>query len=191
MSAGWTTRWTRGARAALLLGGLLAGTAGVAAAQAASDDGVSVVWLVRHAERADDGMGDQPDPELSAPGRVRAAELARLLGDAGITSIHSTPFRRTRQTAAPLAEALGLEVQAYDPRDPAAMEAFLARLAEPGRHVVVGHSNTTPDLVRRLGGDPVSPIDEMEYDRIYVVTRGPDGSITSSLLRFGAPAPGG
>ena len=158
-----------------------------------TDEGetASVVWLVRHAERADDGMDDQPDPPLSAPGRVRAEALARLLSDAGITHIYSTPFRRTEQTAAPLARTLNLPVESYDPRDQASMEAFLERILAPGRHVVVGHSNTTPALVERLGGDPVSPIEEMEYDRIYVVTRGPDGTVTSTLLRFGAPAPGG
>lgn len=194
MSARGTRRigWTRGTAPGgvlLVLVGLLAGAAAPVRAQASDD--VSVVWLVRHAERADDGMEDQPDPELSVDGRARAGALARLLGDAGITSIHSTPFRRTRQTAAPLAAALGLEVEEYDPRDGASMEAFVERLLRPGRHVVVGHSNTTPALVERLGGDPVSPIDEMEYDRIYVVTRGPDGTVTSTLLRFGAPAGGG
>ncbi len=184
MRRGWTT-WTRGVVAVLAL---WAGGAAAVAAQTGSDEGVSVVWLVRHAERADDGMADQPDPELSETGRARAAELARFLGDAGITSIHSTPYRRTQQTAAPLAEALGLPVEAYDPRDTA---AFVESLHAPGRHVVVGHSNTTPALVQQLGGDPVSAIHEAEYDRIYVVVLGADGSVTSTLLRFGAPAPGG
>lgn len=187
MSRGWTT-WRRGVGSAVAALALLAGGAGTVAAQAGADDGVSVVWLVRHAERADAGMDDQPDPDLSETGRVRAAELARFLGDAGITSIHSTPYRRTQQTAAPLAEALGLPVQTYDPRDTA---AFVEALHAPGRHVVVGHSNTTPALVQQLGGDPVSAIHEAEYDRIYVVVLGADGSVTSSLLRFGAPAPGG
>ena len=81
-------------------------------------------------------------------------------------------------------------MQSYDPRDQAAMEAFLSRIRSPGRHVVVGHSNTTPALVERLGGDALSPIEELEYDRIYVVVLGPDGTVTSSLLRFGAPPSG-
>lgn len=162
-----------------------------AAGQAAEGDAPSIVWLVRHAERADAGMDDQPDPDLSDIGRARAEELARFLGEAGITVIHSTPFRRTMQTAMPLAQALGLEIQSYDPRDASSMEAFHELVRTPGRHLVVGHSNTTPALVAELGGDPVSEIAVEEYDRIYLLQLGSDGSVESTLLRFGAPAPGG
>ena len=35
---------------------------------------------------------------------------------------------------------------------------------------MVGHSNTTPALVEALGGDPGSPIESLEYDRLYMVT---------------------
>ncbi|MEK9501931.1 SixA phosphatase family protein [Gaopeijia maritima] len=149
----------------------------------------STVWLVRHAERADAGMADTPDPELSAAGHERARELARLLGEAGLTSIHSTDYHRTRQTAGPIAEALGLEVHLYDPSDEASMARLVAAVQAPGRHLIVGHSNTTPAMADRLGGDAVSPISEMEYDRLYLL-RLTDGAVETSILRFGAPAPG-
>jgi broad specificity phosphatase PhoE len=160
-------------------------------AQDVDGGGSSIIWVVRHAERADAGMDDQPDPELSQIGHARASELARFLGEAGITAVYSTPFRRTMQTAMPLAQSLGLEIETYDPRDAAAMEVFHARLRAPGRHLVVGHSNTTPALVEQLGGDPISAIAVEEYDRIYVVHLTPDGRVESTLLRFGAPARGG
>lgn len=184
-------RWGRGMAWVVAVLGVVVGALPAAAQEPEPSPETAVVWLVRHAERADAGMADQPDPELSEAGRVRARELARLLGDAGVTAVHSTPFRRTRETAAPLAQALGLEVETYDPRDQASMERFMDRIRTPGRHVVVGHSNTTPAMVTALGGDPVSPIDEAEYDRIYLVVLASDGSVTSTLLRFGAPAPGG
>ena len=161
------------------------------AAQAAGEGEASVIWLVRHAERADAGMDDQPDPELSDVGRARAEELARFLGEAGITSIHSTPYHRTMQTAMPLAEALGVDIETYNPGDAEGMEAFRAGLRSPGRHLVVGHSNTTPALVEQLGGDPVSAIAVEEYDRIYVLHVTSGGDVNSTLLRFGAFAPGG
>jgi hypothetical protein len=50
-------------------------------------DGAAVVYLVRHAEKTDDGR----DPELSATGRERASELARMLRDAGISHICNDP----------------------------------------------------------------------------------------------------
>jgi len=141
-----------------------------------------VVYLVRHAERAEDGTNDPP---ISEEGRARAAELAHLLGSAGVTRMHTTDYQRTRQTGAPLAEALGLSMKSYDPRD---LPAFAQSLrGMPGRHVVLGHSNTTPALVEALGGDPGAPIAEMEYDRLYVVVIPPSGSPTTVLLRFGAP----
>jgi broad specificity phosphatase PhoE len=142
----------------------------------------TVVYLVRHAEKVDDSR----DPELSVPGHERAAELARLLADAGVSRVFSTDYVRTRDTAGPLAQALGVEVTLYDPSD---LEAFANELrGMPGRHLVVGHSNTTPAMVAALGGEPGAPIDESEYDRIYVVVLDGDDTPKTVLLRFGAPS---
>lgn len=141
-----------------------------------------VIYLVRHAERAEDGTDDPP---ISETGRERARVLSDMLRDAGITAIHTTDRKRTRQTGAPLAERLGLPFEVYDSRD---LPGLTARLrATPGRHLVLGHSNTTPALVGALGGTGGDPIAEGEYDRLYVVVVHPGGSVTTSLLRYGAP----
>jgi len=141
-----------------------------------------VVYLVRHAERADDGTSDPP---ISQAGEMRAQELARLLEDAGIDHVHSTDLKRTRQTGAPLVAATGLPVQVYNPRDLPGFAAILK--GTPGRHLVLGHSNTTPEMVAALGGRPGEPIDESEYDRLYVVVIPAAGPVSTVLLRFGAP----
>jgi len=144
-----------------------------------------VVYLVRHAERAEDGTDDPP---ISEEGRARAQLLAEMLRDAGVTHVHSTDYERTRSTARPLAADAGLDVTFYDPRD---LTAFAeALLAAPGRHLVVGHSNTTPGLVEALGGDPGDPIEESEYDRLYIVTARAGVPASTVLLRFGAPFEG-
>lgn len=138
-----------------------------------------VVYLVRHAERAEDGTDDPP---ISEAGWERARRVATLLADAGITRIHSTDYQRTRQTGTPTAEAAGLDIESYDPRD---LPGFAAELrSSPGRHLVLGHSNTTPELVEALGGDPHGPIDESEYDRLYIVVISGD-EVSTVLLRFG------
>jgi len=153
------------------------------------DAGGSVIYLVRHAETAGDRAMDPSDPPLSEAGEARAAALADALADAGLTSILSTDLQRTRATAAPVAAATGLEVQMYDPSDQPAMRALLERLgSDGGRHLIVGHSNTTPALVRMLGGDPMSPISESEYDRLYVVSVTAGGEVISTLLRYGRPS---
>ncbi len=167
-----------------LLGVLLAvGLLAPAVLHAQSDP--TVVYLVRHAERAEDGTNDPP---LSDEGRSRAELVGSMLRDAGLTRIHTTDYKRTRSTGEPVARATGVEMELYDPRD---LAGFAERLrATPGRHLVLGHSNTTPDLVAALGGDPGTPIAEMEYDRLYIVTLTSAGASTV-LLRFGAPYGGG
>lgn len=147
----------------------------------------SIVYLVRHAEpeRAAMGAGaTSPDPVLAVEGRARAGALVHVLAEAGVMRVLSTDFNRTRETAAPLAEALGVEVEIYDHRT---LESLATRLKEtPGRYVVVGHSNTTPRMVELLGGEPGAPIDEgYEFDRLYQVVVDADGVVTTTLLRYG------
>jgi phosphohistidine phosphatase SixA len=140
----------------------------------------AVIFLVRHAEK----MKDSSDPALTEAGHARSALLAKLLKDAKIEHIHSSNYKRTMQTAAPLAEALNIEVQLYDPRDLPAIALKLRQ--EGGRHLVVGHSNTTPQLTELLGGEGGTPIVEAtEYDRLYFVNLDARGDTSSTMLRFG------
>ena len=139
-----------------------------------------VVYLVRHAERAEDGTSD---PVISLPGWDRSRLLAELLEDAGLTHIHTTDYRRTRMTGRPTAAATGLDITEYNPRD---LRSFASELGDtPGRHLVLGHSNTTTQMVDALGGESGGPIGEMEYDRLYIVTLTSEGASTV-LIRFGA-----
>lgn len=155
---------------------------GAVAAQGASTG--STVYLVRHSERATDHPSD---PTLSRAGSARSALLARMLQDVELTSILSTDYRRTQLTAAPVAEDHGITVESYEPRGEG-LEQLLERLrSTPGYHLVVGHSNTTPAVVEALGGDPISPIDEGEYDRLYIVVLDGGEVVSSSLVRFGEP----
>ena len=135
----------------------------------------TVIYLVRHAEKAEDGTNDPP---LTEAGEQRAQTLARMFADAGLTAVHTTAYRRTRATAAPIAAALGITPHEYDPR---ALAEFAERLkGAGGRHLVLGHSNTTPELVRLLGG-AAGPMLESEYGRFYEVTITPQGVRTVVL----------
>jgi phosphohistidine phosphatase SixA len=168
-------RWARALIVSVLA---LALGAGAARAQ-------TIVYLVRHAEPEMPAMGaTSSNPGLNMAGRERAHALVHVLEEAGITGVLSTDFNRTRQTVTPLAETLGLQVEVYDPH---ALDALAERLKHtPGRFVVAGHSNTTPQLVSLLGGEPGEPINESyEFDRLYQVVIGADGSVTTTLLRYG------
>lgn len=163
------------------------GCSGDAAPDAAAGDGAAgteplVVYLVRHAERDEDGTSDPP---LSDAGRVRAELLASMLADAGIQRVHATPYNRTVQTAAPMAMDLGLdEVEGYDGRDLTSLNDLLRGAG--GRHLVVGHGNTTRTLVEVLGGEPGPLIEEFEFDRLYIVTVAGD-EVSTTLIRYGTP----
>jgi len=142
---------------------------------------IYTIYLVRHAEKVDQSR----DPELSPAGYVRAATLAQTLHSAEIAYVHSTDFIRTRKTAEPLASINGIEVDLYDPSDLKGLVEEMLRVG--GRHLVVGHSNTTPRMVDLLGGESGADIDETdEYDRLYLVTINGFGEVSTILLRYGA-----
>ena len=145
------------------------------AVQPSLDTGQGVVFLVRHAERADAGMAAAKmagaDPELSDAGKARAASLAALLKDAKITAIFTTEYKRTRDTAQPLAAATGIASTAVVSKDAASLIDKVK--ASAGNILVVGHSNTLPEIIKALGiAEPVS-IAEDQFDNLFVVVRGP------------------
>jgi phosphohistidine phosphatase SixA len=136
----------------------------------------SAIYLVRHGEKAAVGK----DPELTQQGQARARNIAAILHRAGITAIFSTPTVRARQTAAPLAQQTSVTVQLYDPLAPLALVEKVRALS--GAVVVIGHSNTLPELVRLFGGAPGTDIAEDEFDRLYQLLPGANGQVRTILL---------
>ncbi len=149
---------------------------GASGAQSSSTSPPVAIYLVRHGET----VGEGPGRRLSPVGQERAEALAARLADAGIERIYTTDFLRTRETAAPTAERLGLDPEVYDAADLPGFARELRRRGETA--LVVGHSDTTPELVRLLGGDPGPPIAHDEHDRLYRVEL-PTGR--TELTRFG------
>jgi broad specificity phosphatase PhoE len=152
----------------------------------AAADAQKLLFIVRHAERADDDSKMKmagSDPSLSEVGRARALKLAEMLGDSGIESIYETEFRRTQETAAPLASKLRLTPKQEASRNDMKGFAGTLRTREAGRIVlVVGHSSTVPDLIRAFGG-PKIKIEDNEYDNLFIVVPA-DG--TTTRIRFSA-----
>ncbi len=152
----------------------------------------TTIIFVRHAEKE---AAPAEDPELSEAGRRRVTELTRQLVEAdvvaGIDAIYSTPYKRTLQTAEPLAETLNLPIHRYDPSD---NEAVLERILKNHKGkiiLVVGHSNTIPGLIADLGASKkVPPIDDDEYDNLYVISIPWFGKTKTIRLRYGTPYTG-
>ena len=148
--------------------------------------------FVRHAERAGPSADD---PGLTPAGQRRAAELVRQLVDAdvvaGIDAIYSTPYRRTRETAQPVADALGLPINIYDPSDNEAVLETILKNHKGKIILVVAHSNTLPTLIADLGASKkVPPIAETEYDNIYIISIPWFGKTKTIRLHFGEPYTG-
>jgi broad specificity phosphatase PhoE len=133
-----------------------------------------LVIVVRHAERADGGAGTAPmtgapaDPLLSAAGEARAGKLATMLEASGITAIFATEFRRTQDTAKPLAGKLGLTTQIVKAADTAALLDRLKTAHANDIVLVVGHSNTMPGIISGLTGARVT-IADSQYDDLFVL----------------------
>ena len=151
----------------------------------AAEPGVTTVIVVRHAEKAAEPAADPP---LTSAGAARAEALAELLRGVPVRAVLSTDFARTRSTAAPLAARLGLTTQLVDARarDHARQvaEGVLAR-HRGETVVVVGHSNTVPDIVAALGAPKPPAICDPEYDNLYVVRVRANGVATVERRRYG------
>lgn len=148
-----------------------------------------VVVLVRHAERAADPTADPP---LSAAGRARAEALAAALDDADLDAVVVTQYKRTRETAAPAAEARGLtpiviEAGSDTGRHAAEVAAAIRRQLPGSVVLAVGHSNTVPAIIRALGGPALEEICEGEYASFFTLVVPASGSPRLLKTTYGAP----
>jgi phosphohistidine phosphatase SixA len=166
-----------------------------------------VLVLVRHADKAAQPVDDPP---LTPAGAKRAQDLAVTLRHAGVTAIITTQVRRTRETARPLATALGVTPDVLKVGESALvanpapgqqfpaevitarteyikqLEAAVRRLS--GVALVVGHDWSVPGLIASLGGPELPNICSSVYDNLFVLTYA-QGKAHLVQARYGAPTP--
>ena len=181
---------SRGLMHSCRVGGLLLALGAVAcqtSSMRGQNNGITTVILIRHAEKQQTG----DDPALTETGGERALALAHVVGEVNVSAVYATQFARTRKTALPLADLLGLDVTVV-----AASRSYTADMAEIIRTqhqgevvVIVSHSNTVPAIIAELGVTPVPAIDDDEYDDLYVVTVTPTGQVGLLPLRYGRATP--
>jgi phosphohistidine phosphatase SixA len=165
-------------------------TGGQATAPAApmappAEASVKTIIVVRHAEAEPTKPGG--DPTLTNDGKTRALELARTLSDTPLHAVYTTHFQRGRMTAGQLPRRAGDKPTVIDDV-PGTLRALRA---EPwgATALVVGHSNTVPDLIRGLTGQPLGEAEPILFDRLWIVTMARDGSASLLRLHYGAPVP--
>lgn len=151
--------------------GLMFVTALVAALASAQPAlAADTVFVMRHLQKAEGA-----DPPLSAEGEANAQAVAGMLAKSGIKAIFATPTKRAMETAQPLAAKLGIIVTPYNPADPESLAKRVAAMT--GAVLVVGHSNTVPDLVARFGGKQAVALTEQDYGTLFVVSHD-DGKVS-------------
>lgn len=152
------------------------------------------VYLIRHAERADE---PRQDPPLTEKGTLRSQELARILQNANIKTIITSQYARTKLTAEPLSKKLNIPVTSISlslsPSNPrmiseqSTAEVTNKILERSGESVlVIGHSNSIPDVIKMLGGDVAPVIDEKKFDDLFVVTVYAKGKAKVAHLKYGS-----
>jgi phosphohistidine phosphatase SixA len=131
-----------------------------------------VIFLVRHAARAAISGHVPSDTGLSEVGRARAEALTQTLKDAQITAIYTSEYKRTKETAAPLAQSLGIPPEVIPGDD---VRSLVNKLkASRGNVLVVGHSNTLPQIISALGISSRVTVAESDYDNLFLVLRTPE-----------------
>jgi phosphohistidine phosphatase SixA len=139
----------------------------------------ATIVLVRHAEKA----GPTGDVPLNAAGQQRAVLLSKMLRDLKFNAIYTTEFRRTQETAAPLAASQAIKPVVIKAQDLDGLIGKLKAAASTDVILVVSHSNLVPTIAERLAST-IPAMDETDYSRLIVInTTATPASIAT--LRFG------
>ena len=95
--------------------------------------------------------------------------MGSFFKDKNIAAVYSTNYKRTQQTALPIAKEQNLEIISYTTKE-LISEKFIAN--NKGKNIViVGHSNTTPELVNSLLGEKkYEDIADSENNNVFIVT---------------------
>jgi broad specificity phosphatase PhoE len=152
------------------------------------DQPALILILVRHAEKKI-VPPENKDPDISAAGLARAEELRKMFWDTGITAIYATQYKRTQQTAKPLADKLGLPVtQVEAKKTPELVKQIRAR--GTGQVIfIAGHNNTVPEIIEAFGGPHLDIIPETDFDNLYILLVQSDGTAKLVKMKYGSPMP--
>jgi broad specificity phosphatase PhoE len=147
---------------------------------------ITTVILVRHAEKNIEL--NNPDPDLSPAGQIRAQELQRVFDSTGLNAIYTTNYKRTQQTVSPVANKVGITPTIIDAKKTPDLVNGILNDHRGQTILVVGHSNTVPEIINALGGGSLPDIPDNEYDNLFIVTIYKFGKAKVVKLKYGAPS---
>jgi broad specificity phosphatase PhoE len=149
----------------------------------------TTVILVRHAEKA---ATPANDPTLTSQGEARARALWTAVEHARVDAIITTNLTRTRATAVPTANALGITPEVVPAGTANHVANVVAAIRRQVGHtvLVVGHANTVPEIIAALGGPKLPEICDATYDNLFVVTLRDNAKPSLVQAHYGAASPG-
>ena len=157
----------------------------------------TTILLVRHAERQDapPAPGECPPPGLGIQrsegtsitdaGRERAAQLAHVAGEAGVSTIYVSEVCRTQTTAKPLADRAGVPVVQMNAADVQGLVNHILSNQRGRTVLVTSHSNRAPEIISAFGAAPAPVVADTDYDNFWVITVPRWGSPRLMLLKYG------
>jgi len=127
------------------------------------------IYLVRHG-RAEAGV-EHPDPGLDEVGKSQAERAAEALKKTGATRLICSPLRRARETAAPIAVALGIAPEIREE----VSEVFDPSLAVNARRdmlipLLSGRWSEQPENLRRWRERVLGALVSLGTERVVVVS---------------------
>lgn len=150
----------------------------------------STIYVVRHAGRAAPTASTGNNVTLTPEGFQRSFVLKDTLKNKGIKAVYTTNYTRTIQTAAPTCQQFGLAHVLYNNGD----SLLAALINQRGKSsLVVGHSNTVPQMLRHAGLAPSfsGDIADNDFDNLFIIKINWSFSKRMRLLEttYGAPSP--
>ncbi len=137
-------------------------------------------YLIRHAEK---DRATTEDPGLTEKGKERAMFWATYFENTPLDAVYSTNYVRTKETAAPTAQNKSLAVTLYDANN--LYDASFQAATQGKTVLVVGHSNTTPELVNAiLGEKKYDHISDTENGMLYKVLLPEMGETTVTVAKI-------
>lgn len=145
------------------------------------ESSATIFIVARHAEKEENGN----NPALTPKGQMRARLIPQILAAEGLDFIFSTSFRRTMETAFPSQKAFGIPIQIYN--QTVALTTMLQTKQEfvDKKILIIGHSNTVPEIITQLGGPNNIDIGHEDYSNLFFIHYQENQKTNFLHLKFG------
>lgn len=155
----------------------------VAAITEESESNTTQIYFLRHAEQIDIGIEDSP---LSEVGKLHADYWKTVFQNIQFDRVYATKYVRNTKTAEIITAGTALRLELYSPMS-FEVRKLIAQF-QGQKVLIIGHSNTIPDMVNRLINETrYSSMPHDNYNLVFIVTVNKNGDTSSTVLQIEMP----